>query len=248
MLSTFFITPPLVMMIETYYCFTEHVKQRQKERRAMKTIGVNGSPRKGWNTHILVEEALKGAASRGSETELVNLYDLDFKGCISCFECKRRGGKSLGRCAARDGLSPVLDRIHECDALIIGSPIYIAEVTAAVRALFERLTFQYITYSRDRATFFTRRLPTALIYTMNVSEAVMASVGYAEKFRFYEDRFTALIGPAKTLVSTETWQTPDYSKYEMTMFDGDARKKRRQEVFPRDMRKAFDLGAALIGN
>ncbi|MHC6204193.1 flavodoxin family protein [Breznakiellaceae bacterium SP9] len=47
----------------------------------MKTIAINGSPRKGWNTHILVEEARKGAASKGSETELVNLYDLHFKGC-----------------------------------------------------------------------------------------------------------------------------------------------------------------------
>jgi multimeric flavodoxin WrbA len=213
----------------------------------MKTIAINGSPRKGWNTHILVEEALRGAAGRGSETELVNLYDLNFKGCISCFECKRRGGKSLGRCAAKDDLTPVLNRIHECDALIIGSPIYIGEVTAAVRGLIERLTFQYITYgNKDRATFFTRRIPMLLIYTMNVSEDVMKSVGYAEKFKFYEDRFSALLGPAKTLVCTETWQTTDYSKYEMTMFDGDARKKRREEVFPQDKRKAFDLGAGLV--
>ncbi|GHV35043.1 flavodoxin [Spirochaetia bacterium] len=212
----------------------------------MKTIAINGSPRKGWNTHILVEEAGKGAASRGSETELFNLYDLNFKGCISCFECKRRGDKSLGRCAAKDGLTPVLERINECDALIIGSPIYIGEVTSAVRALLERLTFQYITYGKEKGTFFTRRLPTLLIYTMNVSEAVMESNGYAEKFKFYEDRLNALIGPAKTLVCTETWQTTDYSKYEMTMFDGDARKKRRDEVFPQDRRKAFELGAGLL--
>ncbi|GHV36480.1 flavodoxin [Spirochaetia bacterium] len=212
----------------------------------MKTIAINGSPRKGWNTHILVEEALKGAASRDSETELVNLYDLNFKGCISCFECKRRGGKSFGRCAARDDLKPVLDRIHDCDALIIGSPIYIGEVTAAVRALFERLTFQYVTYNKSKPTFFTRRVPTLLIYTMNVSESILDSIGYTDKFKFYEDRFNQFIGPAKTLVSTETWQTTDYSKYEMTMFDGNERKKRREEVFPRDKRSAFELGAELV--
>ena len=212
----------------------------------MKTIAINGSPRKGWNTHILVEEARKGAASRGSETELVNLYDLNFKGCISCFECKRKGGKSLGRCAATDELTPVLEGIHNCDALIIGSPIYIAEVSSAVRALIERLTFQYITYSKERATFFTRRIPTLLIYTMNVSEDVCKSIGYLEKFTFYEDRFTALLGPAKTLVCTETWQTTDYNKYEMSMFDEDARKKRRETVFPKDKQKAFDYGAGLL--
>jgi hypothetical protein len=29
------------------------------------------------------------------------------------------------------------------------------------------------------------------------------------------------------------------------MFDGDARKKRREEVFPRDRQKAFEMGAEL---
>jgi multimeric flavodoxin WrbA len=212
----------------------------------MKTIAINGSPRKGWNTHILMEEALKGAASKGSETELINLYDLNFKGCISCFECKRRGGKSLGRCAFGDDLKPVLDRIHDCDALIIGSPIYIGEVTAAVRALIERLTFQYVTYSKERESFFTRRIPSVLIYTMNVSEDVLEKIGYTDKFKFYEDRFEHLLGPAKTLISTETWQTTDYSKYEMTMFDEAARKKRREEIFPQEKQKAFDLGAGLV--
>jgi hypothetical protein len=81
---------------------------------------------------------------------------------------------------------------------------------------------------------------------MNVSESLMESQGYGEKFKFYEDRFNQLIGPAKTLVSTETLQITDYSKYEMTMFDGEARKKRREEVFPRDKRKAFELGAGLF--
>ena len=55
----------------------------------MKVIGINGSPRKRWNTATLVQDALDGAAEAGAETELVNLYDLDFRGCTSCFSCKR---------------------------------------------------------------------------------------------------------------------------------------------------------------
>jgi multimeric flavodoxin WrbA len=214
----------------------------------MKIIGINGSPRKGWNTHLLVEEALKGAASKGAETELVNLYDMRFRGCISCFECKRKDGTGPGHCYFHDELKPVLDRIDRCDGLVLGSPIYIGEVTAYMRALLERLTFQYVTYSKERSTFFTRRLPGLFIYTMNVSEAQMKEQGYDVKFAFYEDRYNHLLGgPAKTLVSTETWQVEDYSKYEMGMFDGDARKKRRDENFPLDLKKAFELGAELIG-
>ncbi|MDR3248547.1 MAG: flavodoxin family protein [Treponema sp.] len=211
-----------------------------------KIIAVNGSPRKGWNTHLLLEEALKGAAAQGAETEMVHLYDLRFTGCISCFECKRIGGSSLGRCAAKDDLSPVLERIAACDGLLLGSPIYVGEVTAGMRGLFERLTFQYITYRKDGSTFTPRRIPVGLIYTMNIPVSAIPGAGYDVKFKFYEDRFSHIIGPAKTVISTETWQTRDYSKYEMTMFDGDARKKRREEVFPQDLKEAFDLGAELI--
>jgi hypothetical protein len=81
---------------------------------------------------------------------------------------------------------------------------------------------------------------------MNIPESAIAGAGYDAKFKFYEDRYNHLIGPATSLVSTETWQTRDYSKYEMTMFDGEERKKRREEVFPTDLKKAFDLGAGLM--
>jgi multimeric flavodoxin WrbA len=213
----------------------------------MKVIGINGSPRKGWNTHILIEEALKGAASKGAETELVHLYDLNFKGCASCFECKRKDGPSLGRCALRDELRPVLERIALCDALVLGSPIYIGELSAAVRALIERLIFQYITYSRDRKSFFKGRISTAFIYTMNVGEAQLEQTGYTAKFKSYESLFERVLGPAQSLLCTETWQTEDYGRYEMTMFNGEERKKRRDEVFPQDRKRAFAMGAAFTG-
>ena len=51
----------------------------------MEVIAFNGSPRKAWNTATLLEKALQGAASKGAVTELIHLYDLDFKGCRSCF-------------------------------------------------------------------------------------------------------------------------------------------------------------------
>ena len=50
----------------------------------MKLIAINGSPRKNKNTATLIKHALDGATSAGAETELIHLYDLNFKGCISC--------------------------------------------------------------------------------------------------------------------------------------------------------------------
>ena len=54
----------------------------------MKAIAINGSPRRNWNTDTLLKKALKGADSVGAETELIHLYNLNFKGCNSCFFCK----------------------------------------------------------------------------------------------------------------------------------------------------------------
>jgi multimeric flavodoxin WrbA len=211
----------------------------------MRVIGINGSPRKGWNTDLLVQEALKGAASQGAETELVHLYDLNFKGCISCLECKRVGGKSLGHCAYNDDLKPLLTKIDQADGLIIGSPIYIGEVTASTRALIERLTFQYITYRQDKLVLNQHRKNTALIFDMNVPESLLDDCGYRTKFTEYEKLFTRLIGPTKSLCVTATLQNNNYAKYDMTMFNEAERKQRRAEVFPQDLKKAFEIGKEL---
>ena len=59
----------------------------------MKTILLNGSPRKNWNTAMLLKEAEKGAREAGSETEYIDLYDLQYTGCRSCMACKRKDGE-----------------------------------------------------------------------------------------------------------------------------------------------------------
>ena len=63
----------------------------------MKIMAFNGSPRKEWNTATLLKKTLEGASSQGAKTELIHLYDLNYKGCISCFACKEKGGKGYGR-------------------------------------------------------------------------------------------------------------------------------------------------------
>ncbi|MFH1350538.1 MAG: flavodoxin family protein, partial [Pseudomonadota bacterium] len=118
----------------------------------MKVMAFNGSPRKEWNTATLLENALEGAASKGAETELIHLYDLNFKGCVSCFSCKTRGGKSYGRCAVKDDLTPIFDKIGEADGIILGSPIYLGTVTGEMRSFMERLVFPYYTYTNPPRT------------------------------------------------------------------------------------------------
>ncbi|MCL2124771.1 MAG: flavodoxin family protein [Oscillospiraceae bacterium] len=207
----------------------------------MNVIAVNGSARKGWNTHTLLQKALDGAASKGAQTEMVNLYDLDFKGCLGCLGCKRKGGE-VGRCVVKDALRPVFDRIAECDAFILGSPIYIGEVTGELRSFYERLTFQYISYDKESAPLFTRRIKTAFVFTTNCPENFYEQVGYVAKFKEYEGMLGRMFGECKTLAVSETWQIDDYDKYHMSMFDVPDRKRRREEVFPKDCDNAFAIG------
>jgi multimeric flavodoxin WrbA len=73
----------------------------------MKVLAFNGSPREHWNTAQLLGKALEGAASQGAETQLVHLYEIDFKGCTSCFSCKIRRARPVP-CCFKDPLTPFL--------------------------------------------------------------------------------------------------------------------------------------------
>ena len=207
----------------------------------MKTIIINASPRKSWNTAQLLKEAQKGAESVGAQAEYIDLYDLDFTGCRSCLVCKLKGGKHPG-CAWKDDLSPLIDRILAADALIIGTPIYWAEPTAQFRALMERLVFCTVPY--QQGTYFNGKVDVGLIYTMNMSESY-----YEQNLRSYlshvEGLFKmALHGEVKSCAAYNTLQVNDYSRYDMGYFDEAAKKAYREEQFPQDLEAAFALGAS----
>ena len=121
----------------------------------------NASPRKGWNTHKMLDAAKAGAEEAGATTELVNLYDIKFPGCKSCFACKLKNAKTDGVCAIRDDLRPILERARKADVLVLGSPIYFSYPTGVYRAFLERLAFRTCSFSGRQFTSATRRAYTA---------------------------------------------------------------------------------------
>ena len=127
-------------------------------------------PRRNGNTAELLQHALRGASDAGAETELVHLYSLKFTGCLSCFYCKRKD-VAHGVCAVKDDLAPVLERVKQADALIMGAPIYFMNMSAGMLAFIERLFFSNYIYSEEIPTVFPKSLPHAFIYTMNMTEA-----------------------------------------------------------------------------
>ena len=64
----------------------------------------------------------------------------------------------------------------------------------------------------------------------------------------YKNTLSSMVGATKVMICGDTLQVNDYSKYNWTMFDPEAKKVRHEEVFPDDMKKAFSLGAKMVKN
>ncbi|MFA5072360.1 MAG: flavodoxin family protein [Nitrospirota bacterium] len=214
----------------------------------MNVLAINGSPRKNWNTATLLNLALEGAKEQGAETELVHLYNLSYKGCISCFACKKRGGSSYGRCAVQDDLTPLLKKMEDVDALILGSPIYFGSATGEMRSFLERLLFPYLAYTDPPQKIFPKTIKTGFIYTMNVPEESMNEWGYPQNFKRTEMTLQRIFGSSETLVSCDTYQFHDYALYVADRFDPGKKAERREKIFPLDCKKAFDMGTQFARN
>lgn len=212
----------------------------------MKLLAINGSPRKKWNTAQLLTQVVTGARDAGADAELVHLRDLKYTGCVSCFSCKKIGGSSYGRCVLKDDLRPVLDKAHEADVLVLGSPFYICAESAFMRAFEERLWFQYLLYSNVKPPLSPRKKATALIYTMNVKQEEMAAYGkdhiVATAKRLMENQF----GSCEVMLCCDTLQFDDYSKYDTDMWDEQAKRERHNTVFQQELKEAYALGQRLV--
>ena len=216
----------------------------------MKVLAFNGSPRKGWNTEKLLQKALEGARSVGAETELIQLYDQEFKGCVSCLACKRKNSTTNGLCAYRDALTPILEKARQADVLIVGSPVYYDYPTAQTRAFLERLMFPLDPYmvdeNRKRIRYLNKTVPTAIIYTMNCPEWLMEQIHYPTILGANEKAMDRLFGYCETLNSCDTFQYTDYAKYDCNLFDADKKAIQRDTQFPIDLENAFELGKRLV--
>ena len=203
-------------------------------------IAVNAGPRKGWNTDLLIKSASEGAQAAGAEVEQIDLYSLEtFTGCRSCFSCKRE--PNFGKCIIADGLKDVLEKIRNADGLIIGSPNYLSDLTAEFRAFFERLIFQSLTYNREEPCCNTHFIPVVLIMTSNAPEG-----SYTELMNRYKGMFERFVGPCSTLTAGNTLQVKDYSIYNWTIFDPEAKFRSREEDFPGKLAAAYELGKSMV--
>ena len=209
----------------------------------MKTILLNGSPRKNWNTHKLLLEAERGAREMGFETELIHLYDLHYTDCRSCFACKRKGIETHGICAVKDDLRPVLEKIHDANAVIIGSPVYYGNLTGEASSVIHRMLFAATHYENDDSLdeLLPIKKKCGLILSGNDSADHFWQEG-SGTFRFTAQMIEWIFGSCEILYAGDTYQFSDYSKYYAGMFSEPHKAEVRKKQFPADLKNAYELG------
>ena len=154
----------------------------------------------------------------------------------------------------KDDLTSLLDKIAECDVLLLGSPIYFGNVTGEMRSFLERLLFSAMTYNIGHASVFRGKVSSGFIYTMNVPEDISAMnipdeykkhLNYEPVYQYFKFCLQRLNGPSEFMLSQDTSQFHDYSQYEASMFDEKHKAKIKAERFPLDCQNAFDMGVRL---
>ena len=101
----------------------------------MKVLGINCSPRKGGNTEILIKEVFKALEKEGIKTEFFQLGGKRVSGCVACMKCKKERD---GKCHQKnDVINECIKKMKKADGIIIGSPVYFADISADAKALIE---------------------------------------------------------------------------------------------------------------
>ena len=117
----------------------------------MKVLAVSASPRKDGNTEVIMLEAMRAATDLGASAEMLRIQKLRIGYCIGCRKCKQPGYQKL--CSINDDMTGVYARIQDCDAMIIGFPIYTGRESAQLSVFFDRLDcFRRFDASEDRIT------------------------------------------------------------------------------------------------
>jgi len=107
----------------------------------LKILAINGSHRKGKNTAALLEIVLEEARAGGAETELVELADLDIKLCKSCNKCLRKAQCSIDD----DDMTTLGEKLLAADGIVLGSPVYWANVSARMKNFMDRTRWMHMT-------------------------------------------------------------------------------------------------------
>lgn len=145
----------------------------------------------------------------------------------------------------KDDLQPVLDKILSADAVFMGSPIYLGNVSGMMYCLMERLVFSLLSYDDHSRQLFHGSVNSCFFFSMNAPKSY-ADTAYKGIMEQYVGAMKRLGGSSVYYAACDTLQFDDYSKYAAGSFDEAHKLKMREEQFPADMQAAYDIGIRLM--
>lgn len=101
----------------------------------MNIIGIIASQRKEGNTAFIVNKILEGAKEQGAQTSTFSFSDLDIRPCCGCWAC-HNGDQG---CVINDDMQKIYDALEYADAIVLGSPIYMGQMSAQGKIFTDRL-------------------------------------------------------------------------------------------------------------
>ena len=200
----------------------------------MKIYALNAGPRKGWNSDEMLESFIKGVRDTAPDIDIekVHIYDLDFKGCRSCFACQLKATEN-GHCLFRDGATELIRGIKSGGGLVFASPVYFFDVPSQMRAILERLFYPGSA---------GREIPVTAIYTMNQRQKNMDK--YFKRHLddiafFFRNEFHT--EPEQIYVqNTLHWKNPEKFLFPPEQYEDKA--KYREAQYPADLQTCYDAG------
>ena len=102
----------------------------------MKVLMINGSPNREGCTYTALSEVAKTLEKNGIESEIVHVGNKDIRGCIGCRKCKE-----TGKCVFNDLVNEVAPKFAECDAIVLGSPVYFASANGTLISFIVRVFY-----------------------------------------------------------------------------------------------------------
>jgi len=123
----------------------------------MKVMGFNGSARKDGNTSLLIRKVFDELEAEGIGTKLVNLGPQSVNGCLACMKCFE---KKDGHCVQdKDSLNEWLDEMATADGIILGTPVYFANVSGQIKCFMDRAWM----VARANGDMFKRKVGAAVV-------------------------------------------------------------------------------------
>lgn len=158
------------------------------------------------------------------------------------FRVQEERSQYIRICVLRDDVYDILQRIRGADGLVFGSPIYFGNITGQMLCFLERLMYPLISYEKEFKALTVKRMPTAFIYTMNVTEDECNRYHYPNIWTPLERNIEVVFSRPERICAYNTYQFDNYSRYRAEAFSESMKARHRDLVFPEELNNAYLAG------